>query len=141
MRNLPTLPLIVTRLLELIEDPGSAIQDLQEVISMDLALTAKVLKLANSAYYGYPREISTLTQAVIVLGLNTIKSLVLAASAYNIFYKELPGYKMARGGLWFHSFLTASFAKMIAKKKVPAAQETAFIAGLLHDMGKQVMSC
>lgn len=140
VEDLPALPLVVTQVIHLTEDPDSTAQDLNAVISRDQALTAKVLRLANSAYYGFPRRIGTVTEAVILLGFNTIRNLVLAASVSNVLQREAPGYQLARGELWRHSLASAMAARLLARKARFRAAEEAFVAGLLHDIGKLVLS-
>jgi putative nucleotidyltransferase with HDIG domain len=140
VEDLPALPLVVTQVIRLTEDPDSTAQDLNAVISRDQALTAKVLRLANSAYYGFPRRIGTVTEAVILLGFNTIRNLVLAASVSNVLQREAPGYQLARGELWRHSLASAMAARLLARKARFRAAEEAFVAGLLHDIGKLVLS-
>jgi len=92
--NLPALPDIVNKVLQEIENPMSDAKSLQEIISKDSVLTAKVLKMSNSAYYGFSRQIDTLSEAVIILGLDTLKSLAIAASAFKSFNKEFDGYEL-----------------------------------------------
>ena len=88
VNELPSLPSILTQIINILDDPDSTVEDLQKIIGQDQALTIKVLKIANSAYYGFPRKIATLSEAVVILGFNTLRSLVFAASAYSIFNKE-----------------------------------------------------
>jgi len=85
IQNLPTLPEVVEKVLALVDDPETSTANLAKIISNDQALMSKVLKVVNSAYYGLPRKISTLTQATVILGFNTIKNLVLTASVFSTF--------------------------------------------------------
>lgn len=140
VEDLPALPLIVSQVIRLTEDPDSTAADLNAVISCDQALTAKVLRLANSAYYGFPRRVGTVTEAVVLLGFNTIRNLVLAASVSNVLQREAPGYQLARGDLWWHSLTSAMAARLLARKVRFRAAEEAFVAGLLHDIGKLILS-
>ncbi len=134
--DLPALPDIVNKVLEQIENPNSSPKDFQDIISKDPVLTAKVLKMANSAYYGFSRKITTISQAIIILGLETLKSLVIAVSTLKYLHQEFDGYGYFRGDLWRHSLATAIGAKQIAKAQGIKEAETPFIAGLLHDIGK-----
>ncbi len=138
--NLPTLPDIVSEILEQIENPSSNPDIFKEIISKDPVLTAKVLKMSNSAYYGFSREIITLSEAVIILGLDTLKSLVIAASAFKSLNKTFEGYGLSKGELWRHSLATAMTAQLITKKLNFQDSEKYFVAGLLHDIGKIVLS-
>lgn len=103
VKDLPALPAIVTRVIQLTEDPNSTAKDLSEMLSHDQSLTAKVLRLANSAYYGFPRRINTVADAVVLLGFGVIRSLVMAASVYDVLKKPVQGYALAPGELWRHS--------------------------------------
>ncbi len=102
-------------------------------------MTAGVLRLANSAYYGFPRRISTVTEAIVLLGFSSIRGLVLAASVQNVMDKEMSGYALGQGELWRHSYACGKGSRIIAKRlKMPLDQ--AFTAGLLHDIGKVVLN-
>jgi len=138
--NMPALPDIVSKVLEEIENPNSNAKDMEKIISNDPVLTAKVLKMSNSAYYGYSREIVTLSEAIIILGIDTLKSLVIAASAFKSLNKEIDGYGLSKGDLWRHSLATALGARLIAKQKNLQDSERFFVAGLLHDIGKILLT-
>ncbi|NPV28601.1 MAG: HDOD domain-containing protein [Firmicutes bacterium] len=140
VRDLPALPQIVARVLKLTEDPNSTVKELNDVICQDQALTAKVLRLANSAYYGFPRRIGTIVEAIIILGFNTIRNLVLAVSVHSLLCKEVPGYQLGRGELWRHSIACAMAARTLARRVRFPSPDQAFIAGLLHDIGKVILS-
>ncbi|MBC7348287.1 MAG: HDOD domain-containing protein, partial [Clostridia bacterium] len=120
--------------MRLTEDPDSTAADLNGVIGQDQALTAKILRLANSAYYGFPRRIGTITEAVILLGFNTIRNLVLTASVSQVLQREAPGYGLAKGELWRHALTSAMAARLLARKVRYRGAEEAFVAGLLHDI-------
>jgi len=125
--------------ISLTDDPNSTAKDLNDVIIQDQSLTASVLRLANSAYYGFPRRISTVTEAIVLLGFSAIRGLVLAASVQDVMNKEMSGYALESGELWHHSYACGMGSRIIAKRiKMPADQ--AFTAGLLHDIGKLVLN-
>ena len=133
--QIPTLPTIVMRALQIINDPGARAEDLGRLLSRDPALSVKVLRLANSAYYGIPRTISSINQAVIILGFNTLRSLVLSATVFKIF--ETKG-GIERGRYWKHSVCAALGARLVARKvaKIHSVNsESAFMTGLLHKIG------
>lgn len=138
--ELPSLPHIVIRVMELTEDPDSTAFDITEVINQDQNMTAQVLRLANSVYYGYSRRIATVTDAIVLIGFNAVRSIVLAASVSKILKKELNGYFMAEGELWIHSQCAAVFARLLAKKTKFRSVELAYTATLLHDIGKLVLN-
>lgn len=139
VQDLPPLPAIVPRVLKLISDPDSKISELSETLGSDQAIASKVLRLANSAFYGFPRRIATLTDAVILLGFKTIKGLIYAITLYDTFNRETKGYGMKKGELWKHSLAVAITSRSIAKDIGTIDPEQAFIAGLLHDIGKTIL--
>ncbi len=138
--ELPSLPHIVVKVMELTEDPDSTAFDINEVINQDQNMTAQVLRMANSVYYGYSRRIATVTDAIVLVGFNAVRSIVLAASVSKILKKELKGYVLGEGELWKHSQCTAVFARMLAKKTKYRSVELAYTAALLHDIGKLVLN-
>ncbi len=140
VEELPALPNITHKVLKLTSDPKTTIPELSEVITKDQVLTAKVLRMANSAYYGYARRIYSINEAVVILGFGTIRSLVLAASVYNVMDKEFQGYFLPKGDLWKHSMSTALTARSLARRTGYELPDQAFIAGLLHDIGKTVLN-
>ena len=143
--ELPSLPTVVVTMLQRVEDPSSGASDLTEIISTDYALSAKVLKLVNSAFYGFPQSISSIQRAVVVLGFNTVKNLTLALSVVDLFAGEKGGIqvsadcpKFTQESFWDHSLCTAVAAKTLATALHMPTPEESFVAGLLHDMGKTV---
>lgn len=134
--GLPTLPKVVTQITNLLQNPRTSADEVGRAITMDQSLSSKVLKLVNSAFYGFPGRINTITHAIVILGFNTVKNIVLTASIF----EKLGG----RGGnqsfdlekFWLHSIGTGVIGKEISKKINFRFQEETFIAGLLHDIGK-----
>jgi len=140
VKDLPTLPEVTTEVIKLTDDPNATAQDINRVVGKDQGLTAKVLKLANSAYYGFPRRISTVTDATVMLGFQTLRSIVMAASVSDMLSREMKGYSLGSGELWRHSQATAMGARLLARQcKYPAA-DVAYTAGLLHDIGKVILN-
>ena len=137
--TLPAFPSIVTEILARIDDPLSVPDDFTEIISRDQVMVSKVLKFANSAFYGFPRTIVTLKEAVIILGLDTLKSIVLAISTYSTLNANSKGYGLDKGGLYQHSICCAMIARILAKKFKSENKEKFFIAALLHDVGKLLL--
>ncbi|MGE5397113.1 MAG: HDOD domain-containing protein [Chitinophagales bacterium] len=138
--DLPSLPHVTIQVAKLANDPNSVAQDIGQVIMQDQSLTTKVLRLANSAYYGFPRRISTVTEATVLLGFNTIKSIVMAASVNDIMSSEIQGYALPRGELWRHSQAGAFTASFIAKKAKFRSPDLAYTGALLHDIGKVILN-
>ena len=138
LADLPPLPAVVGRIMETVNNPDSTAEELNKLISMDQGLASKVLRIVNSAYYGFPKRISTLTQAVIILGFNTVRNIVLGVSAFGLLTQKSMPYGLNRMQFWEHSVCTGIAGSIIAKKrlqKVRSAAEEAFIGGLLHDVG------
>lgn len=139
IKDLPTLPLVAVRVMEIINDPHSSASDLAEVISSDPAMAAKVLRLVNSAYYGFPNPITTITHAVAIMGFNTLRSLILSVATFDLFSKKKTDQFFQLEELWMHSIGTAVGSKLLAKRLGLPNFEELFIAGLLHDVGKVVL--
>jgi putative nucleotidyltransferase with HDIG domain len=141
--QIPTMPTIAAKVMQIVNDPHSSAEDVAKFISRDVALTSKVLRLANSAFYGIPRTISSVNSAIVILGFNTIRSLVLSASVLKVFPQK-PGLAASfdRKAFWKHSFMVGIASRMVAqiyRKKKLVDMETAFSAGLLHDIGKIIL--
>lgn len=134
--DLPTMPQIAVKVTELINDEKTSARLLQEVIQSDIALSAKILKMANSAFYG-GRKSTTLVEAIMVLGFQTLKSIVLATSTSTLF---TGGRSLKDELLWEHSLGCAIGARMISEKMRFPGKEKAFISGLMHDIGKTILS-
>ncbi len=137
--DLPVLPHVAMEILNLIEDKTSVPEDFENVIENDQVMTLKILKIANSAYYGYPREIITIKEAIVILGTDTLKSLVLSLLTRQILSRSLDTYGLKKGELWEHSLAVAMVARSISKAMKLANPESYFVAGLLHDVGKLVL--
>ena len=137
VRTLPTLPVIVYKLLKLTESPTSTAAELAEVIARDQALTARLLRLVNSSFYALRSEVVKVSHAIALLGFVAIKNLALGLSVVDMFGRsegELDGE-----AFWGHSLGCATCARLIAEHVHYAPAEEAFVAGLLHDIGKLVM--
>jgi HD-like signal output (HDOD) protein len=135
LESIPTLPAIVTKIIDVANDKNSTAKDLNSLISKDQALAARTLKLANSAYYGFPRTISKITEAIVVLGFNTVKGIALSASVCHMYKdtNEILGFSPNK--LWEHSVGVAICSELIAKKIKFKQIEELFILGIVHDIG------
>ncbi|MEI7473445.1 MAG: HDOD domain-containing protein [bacterium] len=133
MPNLPSMPNIVSEALNIIEDPKSNINKLSEVISKDISITTEILKLVNSAYYGFPAQITSINKAMALLGFSKVKSLIMSVAVKPMM--------MSTGGksLWEHSVRCAVGSEILAKSLGKSDTDEAFIMGLLHDIGKTVL--
>lgn len=135
--DLPPLPQVASQVLRISADPDASAEDLRKVISMDQALTSQILKISNSAMFGMVREVTTLTQAIMTLGFSTIKSVVIASSAKNLYHRGTVGLQERL--IWEHALVSAIASRAFAKSLRFARVEEAFIGGLMHDIGKSVM--
>lgn len=137
--KISTLPVIAAKVISLVENPNTTASELGKVISADQALTSRILRLANSAYYGFPRKISTLTLAIVVLGFSTLKELVLSISILQNFKTEKEHELFNPASFWEHGFTVALASKILADDMKMSVKGEAFVAGLLHDIGMLVM--
>lgn len=137
LHQLPSIPAVVQELISNFDNPDLDSQHLAEKIGQDQALAAKVLRVANSAFYGLPRQIGSIQEAVTVLGFSTVRSLVLSAGIIDAFATTSPAC-VDRKQYWQRSLATAIYARAVAKC-LRQDSETAFSAGLLHDIGILVL--
>ncbi len=140
VREMPPLPQSITQILELTKSTKSSARDLVKVCEHDPKLTVNMLKLANSPFYGFTRKISTVSHAIVCLGLDTVKSIALASSTHEMLNREIPAYALEKGMLWQHSIGCSTCARIIAKRIRFKESEEAYIAGLLLDIGKIILS-
>ncbi len=138
LQDLPPLPAVIVRVMQTISDPTTSASDLNRLISADQALASKVLRLVNSSYYGFPRKIATITNAVVILGFNTVRNLTTSLGVFNAFDGQGQKTALDRDAFWAHSMATAVAAGVIARRKGIGAKsvEEVFIGGLMHDIGK-----
>ncbi len=141
IERLPSLPTVIFEVMKTANNPKSSAIDFDEILKKDQILTARVLKLVNSSFFARQRKITTISESVVVLGFNTLKSIVTAASAARVLGKKMEGYGYGEYGLWKHSFAVALTSKILATalKVDRLVVEEIFIAGLLHDIGKLVL--
>ena len=139
LKDLPTLPQVVAKVMQIVSNPMASAADLNEVIAVDQALTAKVLRLANSAYYGFPKEITTIPQAVVILGFNTIRNLALSVSVHKMMFVEREKGLFSYRDFWKHCVAVGVCARILSRRVGYKSEENAFTAGLLHDIGKSLL--
>lgn len=137
--EVPKLPVAVTRVISLASNPDSSVPEVMGAVETDPGLTAETLRIANSAYFAGPRRIGSLKEAGVLLGLNRVMQLVLAAAIFPIGTRPVPGYDLEEGALVDGMLAVAVGTELLARelKKHPPAH--AFTAGLLHDIGKLAM--
>ena len=131
--TLPTVPGVLKRLSLVLEKPRITIVEISAFISSDPALTTKILKMVNSAIYGFPGRIASVSHATMLLGLNVIKGLLLGVSVFELMQKTM-------NGLYEHSLGCAIASRIIATKKGVKEPEEVSVAGLLHDIGKVILA-
>jgi len=138
IERMPSLSTTVTKVLEVCNTPSTSANDLNRVIALDPVLTGQVLKLINSAYYSLPNQINSLTRAIIMLGINTVKNLALSTAVLGSMGREDSFRSLSMDAFWTHSLCVGVMAKALAGfKGIPGMmQEEFFVAGLLHDLGK-----
>ncbi len=144
IKNLPTLPVVIARLAKLLADPETSVKRVTQLLAEDQALTARLLKLANSAYYGFAGQVASVSQAVVMLGFGGVRDVALSASVINLFPGR-PGEGDELGELfpvaefWEHSIGAGVACRTLARVCKLGDPEEAFVAGLLHDIGKLIM--
>ncbi len=136
--HIATLPEITLKIVELVESPKSTAQDLNKVISNDPALSARILKVGNSSFYGLPGQIGSINRAIVMLGLNAVKNIAIAASLAKLFRGGDLTPSFSARTLWVHSVSTAATSKLVTDKCGLAFGDEAFLAGLIHDIGLMV---
>jgi len=143
IRNLPTPPIVFEQIQKVINNPDTSVSDVAGILSEDPAMSVKVLKLTNSAFYGLSREIDSVNHAVMIIGLEAVKNLVLSASVLSMF-KSNNANKEYHEDFWRHSLSTALAARVIARDYRAGKvfnPDPAFSSGLVHDIGKMIICC
>jgi putative nucleotidyltransferase with HDIG domain len=138
VEDLPTLPRTVLKITELVNDPKSSARDLARVITDDQVLAARLLRLVNSSFYGFPQRISTITGAIVLLGFDAIRNLLLTTSVFDLFPNRKNAAWTRQEQFWDHSLGCAVGAKVIGNHLRYDKVEELFVSGLLHDIGKIV---
>jgi len=134
--DLPTIPLVATKVMELVESDRATADELSRVVASDPAVAARVLKISNSSFYGRQGKIQNLSSAIVLLGFTTLKSIVVTASVRQVYQP----FGLTEKMLWEHSFGAGLAARTIAAGLGGIDQEEAFLAGLFHDIGKVIMN-
>jgi len=136
--HIATLPEVTMKIIKLVEDPDSTAQDLNKVISNDPALGARILKVVNSAFYGLPGQIGSINRAIVLLGLNAVKNIAIAASLAKLFRGGKIAENFDARDLWSNAIASATATRLLAQKVSLGLPDEAFLAGLIHDLGIMV---
>jgi putative nucleotidyltransferase with HDIG domain len=137
--QLPPFPAVIQRVLQLVEDPKSSARDVVEVIQYDQSITANVLMVCNSAYFGARRPIHSLGEALVRIGFNNLVEIVLTRGTSFLFFQACQGYQLQQGELWRHSVACALLSQILAGRLKQKKSPIQFTATLLHDVGKVVL--
>lgn len=143
IRSLPTPPIVFEQIQKVINNPDTSVKDVAQILAEDPAMSVKVLKLTNSVFYGLSREIDSVGHAVMIIGLEAVKNLVLSASVLSMF-KANEETKRYHADFWRHSLSTGLVARLIAREYQKGRilnSDPAFSAGLIHDIGKMIICC
>ena len=139
VKSFPGMPATSAKLLKMLKDPDSSAAEIEDVLKYDPGLTANILKLTNSAYFGIPTKVSSVRQAIVLLGWKRMLQLVMTMCMSTAMKKPVPGYDLPHGELWRHSVAASIAAELVVKAlKIPGVDEV-FTAALLHDVGKLVL--
>lgn len=137
IKELPPLPLVVQKLLQVMEDPNSSADDISQVLNSDQAMASKVLKLVNSSFYGLSGKVTTVPRAIVILGLSSIRNLALGLGVAKVMSRAGNGDLQSR--FWEHSIAAAAACEMVARHTQKIIPEEGFVAGLLHDIGHLIL--
>ena len=138
-QSLPSVPSVVAELSSLLRDERAGAADFERVVRYDPALTANLLRLANSAYFGLRREVSSVRQAIAFLGTDRVFELATSAWFCQVLPERVPGYDISAKSLWLHSIATGILSEQLAAALKLKPPDMAFTSGLLHDIGKLVV--
>ena len=138
IRNLPSIPSIMIEISRALDNPMTNANELANLIRRDQGLVAKILTIANSPLYGIPRKVATIEFAIVILGFDHIKNIIIALSMFEVFKGSNDNY-WDKNSYWLHSLITATMAKRIADDLGYSRTGEAFTAGLLHDLGIAVL--
>lgn len=134
--DVPSLPAIAGKVLQLMNDDFSSVSELEKIISRDQAFSTRLLKIANSPYYGRGKKVDSVSTAIILIGFSTMKSLVVAASLKDVHRK----FGLFETRLWEHSLGVSVAASILARETKMAGSEEAMVVGLIHDIGKTILN-
>lgn len=134
--KISTIPSILKKIMEVAEDSSSSVSELERVIEHDQSIAARVVGISNSVYYGFPRKINSISQAILVLGFEMVKGLAISTAVFDFIDSEKRFHIVS---LWRHSFEVAMGSVLLAEKTGYVSRDSAFLAGLLHDIGRPIL--
>lgn len=139
LRDLPTMPEVVAKVLEMTANPEIALSEVSVVIERDPGLAAKILRISNSPYYGMKQVVGTLKLALVILGIQEVRNIVLGLAVIDSLRDKHTERLMSKFGFWEHSVLVAAMSKKIGQHLALDMQGEDFVSGLLHDIGKMIL--
>jgi HD-like signal output (HDOD) protein len=139
MKDLPPIPQTIFKAREIMSNPDSDFKELANLFETDQTIAAKILKIANSPYYGYSGKITSIQRASVILGQKTLVELLSVIGTAGLLGNKLEGYWLDSGALWKHSLAVAFGSRIIANMIKPALSNDAFTSGLIHDVGKLIL--
>ena len=139
MKSFPSMSGIAAKVLKLLDDPDSSAGQVEQLLKQDPSLTANLLKLTNSAYFGIPSKVGSVRHAIAMLGWKRLSKLVMAACVSAITDRKIPGYDLPPGVLWQHSVAVSVTAEGLMRELKVAESDEIFTAALLHDLGKLIL--
>lgn len=139
--QLPSMPLVVSKIINMVNDPEINFKLVADELSKDQAITTDILRICNSAYYSQGKEITSVDRAIVTLGIKEVKDIVVVSTTKLVLNKPILGYDLEKGELWKHNLIVAMLAKKIAvmKKQRPLA-DVVFTGGIIHDVGKTILA-
>jgi putative nucleotidyltransferase with HDIG domain len=139
VKSFPGMPATAAKILPLLRDPEAGAARVEAIIQVDPGLTANLLKLANSAYFGLPSQVGSVRQAILFIGWKRLSQLVLTMCMSGLMKAPVPGYNLPRGNLWRHSVAVSTAADVLVRSLALDDADEVFTAALLHDIGKLVL--
>lgn len=139
IRDLPTLPVVFVRIMKVLRNSNASVKDIARVVEADQAITMKILRLINSSFYGLSRRMDSVQQAIVLLGANTLKNVVISASVFKALGGNSQNKTFNREAFWQHSIGCGMIARFLGNQTGCGREEEAFISGVIHDIGKVVL--
>lgn len=138
--SIPTLPAVITNILSLIKNENSSASDLASAIGHDQAISSRMLRIANSAYYGLSHKVDTITRSIVVIGFNEVMGLIIGSDVFSAISKKKGNGLINMDELWTHSIEVGITATKIERKIGAVSKESTFLSGIIHDIGKVFLS-